>query len=127
MAFIKDFECFACGSTLGKWNPGKEGQHGEARCFVCNACRGDITLLPEEIKGLDFYHLCKVIGVEYGTVGEILERIHTPGALLSGPGAATKANVYFKEGFSYVFNDFTEEALQKLRETYEEIKKEKGE
>lgn len=80
MSFIEGFECFACGSTLGKMIRGSsEGVY----CFVCCASKYDILPLPHEFDGLDYKEILSLIGVEEGEVGHILSRLNTPGKNMS--------------------------------------------
>ena len=40
-------------------------------------------MLPQELERLDWYSLAQVLGVEHGTVDQILPRLNTPGKHLS--------------------------------------------
>jgi len=80
VGFLKGFECFACGSTLGKKiQGGKRGVY----CFVCCVSRCNVIPLPHEMEDLDYEEILSLIGVEEGEVGRILQRLHTPGRNMS--------------------------------------------
>lgn len=80
MAWIKDFECLSCGSTLATDNAEK------IQCFVCGAARGganltakEMELLQDALEGCDLETYCRIVGREFGTNAQILPRLNTPG------------------------------------------------
>lgn len=77
MAFLKRFNCFACGSTLGKWVRGKEGV--SAHCFTCGRSRSPLVLTAQEVLGLSIEEIAGISGVEFGWCGDIHEKLHSPG------------------------------------------------
>lgn len=76
MAFLKNFTCRGCGSSLGKSRVLPNGLR-TTWCFTC--CAGDFKLLDHEIEGLDTEQMAGLAGREWGTCKTIHRRINTPG------------------------------------------------
>jgi hypothetical protein len=81
MAFLRNFNCRQCGSSMGRWIRGYDEIF--CHCFCCGACQHDIVLLDAEIEGLDYERILKLVGIERGPNFKILPRLNTPGFGLS--------------------------------------------
>lgn len=76
MGWIKNFECYSCGSTLGKRRTLPNGLDVKW-CFAC--CAGDFLLKESEIEGLSSEEIAGLAGREWGTAKTIHKRLNTPG------------------------------------------------
>jgi hypothetical protein len=103
MAFIKNFRCRKCASSLGKWNDDRDHKQG-SHCFVCGCSRFQYKLNWNETKGLDKETCEQLLGLEPGGwCGDILARINTPGVRLSSyqrAGSALNKESLVSEAFT---------------------------
>lgn len=115
MGFIKDFECRSCGSTLGKY---VRGTKTLAYCFLCGASRHDILLADHECRGLNYEEMQQLLGVEPGSNGEVIERLHTPGAYYQHSLKSPKA--LLADGLRYRFEpDVSRAEIEQVIKTME--------